>query len=116
LEERSKELDQVNSVYAQTLEKIRLPVMLVNQEHRIEFWNTMALRLLGFKAKPPVDLTIEQLPLSENLRNFLIRRHRAVLVKGQPLVARSQDLGSRFNSTADIHFSVIPREDRTNNF
>ena len=115
LEERTKELDQVNSVYAQTLEKIRLPVMLVNQERRIEFWNAMALRLFGFKSKPPVDLTVEQLPLPENLRNLVIRRHRAVLVKGQPLVARSQDLGARFNSTADIHFSVIPREDRTNN-
>jgi two-component system, chemotaxis family, CheB/CheR fusion protein len=115
LEERTKELDQVNSVYSQTLEKIRLPVMLVNHERRIEFWNAMALRLFGFKSKPPVDLTIEQLPLSENLKTLLIRRHRAVLVKGQPMIARSQDLGSRFNSTADIHFSVIPREDRSNN-
>jgi two-component system, chemotaxis family, CheB/CheR fusion protein len=115
LEERTKELDQVNSVYAQTLEKIRLPVMLVNQERRIEFWNAMALRLFGFKSKPPVDLTIEQLPLSENLKNLLIRRHRAVLVKGQPMVARAQDLGARLNGVADIHFSVIPREDRTNN-
>src|SRR6185503_7825549 len=64
LEERTKELDQVNSVYAQTLEKIRLPVMLVNQERHIEFWNQMALRLFGFKSKPPMDLTIDQLPLS----------------------------------------------------
>ena len=115
LEERTKELDQVNSVYAQTLEKIRLPVMLVNGERHIEFWNSMALRLFGFKSKPPVDLTIDQLPLSESLKNLLIRRHRAVLVKEQPIVARGQDLGSRFNSMADIHFSVIPREDRTNN-
>jgi two-component system CheB/CheR fusion protein len=115
LEERTKELDQVNSVYAQTLEKIRLPVMLVNQEQRIEFWNAMALRLFGFKSKPPVDLTIEQLPLSQDLKNLLIRRHRAVLVKGQPMIARSQDLGARLNGVADIHFSAIPRENRTNN-
>lgn len=114
LEERTKELDQVNSVYAQTLEKIRLPVMLINPEGRIEFWNAMALRLFGFKSKPPVDLTMEQLPLSENLRNLLIRRRRAVLLKGQPTIVRAQDLGSRFDSTADIHFSLIPREDRTN--
>ena len=115
LEERTKELDQVNNVYSQTLEKIRLPVMLVNQERRIEFWNAMALRLFGFKSKPPVELTIDQLPLSEHLKNVLIRRHRAVLVKEQPIIVRSQDLGPRFNSTADIHFSVIPREDRTHN-
>lgn len=115
LEERTKELDQVNSVYAQTLEKIRLPVMLVNQGRHIEFWNQMALRLFGFKSKPPVDLTIDQLPLSESMRSMLIRRHRAVLVKEQPMVARGQDMGPRYGSMADVHFSVIPREDRTRN-
>ncbi|HWH56376.1 MAG TPA: PAS domain-containing protein [Terriglobales bacterium] len=115
LEERTKELDQVNSVYAQTLEKIRLPVMLVNQERHIEFWNQMALRLFGFKSKPPVDLTIDQLPLSESMRSMLIRRHRAVLVKEQPMVARGQDMGPRYGSQADVHFSLIPREDRTRN-
>ena len=115
LEERTKELDQVNSVYAQTLEKIRLPVMLVNQERRIEFWNTRALRLFGFKSKPPIELTIDQLPLSERLRNVLIRRHRAVLLKEQPIIARAQFLGGKLNYVSDIHFSVIPREDRTNN-
>src|SRR5215472_4605000 len=115
LEERTKELDQVNSVYAQTLEKIRLPVMLVNQERHIEFWNQMALRLFGFKSKPPMDLTVDQLPLSESMRSLLIRRHRAVLVKEQPMVARGQDMGPRYGSKADVHFSVIPRENRTRN-
>lgn len=115
LEERTKELDQVNSVYAQTLEKIRLPVMLVNQERHIEFWNQMALKLFGFKSKPPVDLTLDQLPLSEKMRRLLMNRHRAVLMKEQPMIARAQDLGSRFNTVADVHFGVIPREDRTHN-
>ena len=115
LEERTKELDLANSVYAQTLEKIRLPVMLVNPERRIEFWNAMALRLFGFKTKPPVNLTIDQLPLSEELRNTLIRRHRAVLVKEQPMIARGQSLGGRLGMMADVHFSLIPKEDRTNN-
>ena len=115
LEERTKELDQVNSVYAQTLERIRLPVMLVNQERNIEFWNAMALRLFGFKSRPPVNLTIDQLPVSDQLKKLLIRRHRAVLSKEQPMIARSQFLGDRLHSTADIHFSVIPREDRSKN-
>lgn len=115
LEERTKELDQVNNVYAQTLEKIRLPVMLVNQERRIEFWNASALRLFGFKSKPPMELTIDQLPLTENLRNVLVRRHRVVLLKEEPAVTRGQALGGRLNTMADIHFSVILREDRTRN-
>jgi hypothetical protein len=62
-----------------------------------------------------MDLTIDQLPLPEDLKNLLIRRHRAVLLKGQVPIARGQDLGSRFDSAADIHFSLIPREDRTHN-
>jgi two-component system CheB/CheR fusion protein len=115
LEERTKELDQVNSVYAQTLEKIRMPVLLVNQERHIEFWNTMALRLFGFKSKPPVALTIDQLPLSEDLRGLLIRRHRSVLTRAEPSVARNQFLGGKFDTSADIHFSVIPSEDRSKN-
>ena len=115
LEERTKELDQVNSVYAQTLEKIRLPVMLVDQERHIEFWNARALRLFGFKDKPPVELTIDQLPLSQELRTVLLRRHRAVLVKEEPAIARGHFLGGKLNLRADIHFSVIPREDRAKN-
>lgn len=115
LEERTKELDQVNNVYEQTLEKIRLPVMLVNQERHIEFWNTMALRLFGFKSKPPMDLTIDQLPLPGNVKNLLIRKHRAILGKEQPLVSRSQDMGEKYGAVADIHFSIIPREDRSKN-
>jgi PAS domain-containing protein len=115
LEERTKDLDQVNSVYAQTLEKIRLPVMLVNQERHIEFWNSRALRLFGFKSKPPMDLTVDQLPLSQNLKTLLIRRHRQTLTNEEPNIARKQFLGDQLKSVADIHFSVIPREDRSKN-
>jgi len=115
LEDRTKELDQVNSVYSQTLEKIRLPVMLVDQDLRIEFWNGRALRLFGFKNKPPMEITLDQLPLSRELRNVLVRRHRSVLLKEEPTIAHGQFLGGKRNLTADIHFSVIPREDNTNN-
>ncbi|HEY7351523.1 MAG TPA: CheR family methyltransferase [Terriglobales bacterium] len=115
LEDRTKELDQVNDVYSQTLERIRLPVMLVNPEHHIEFWNAMALRLFGFKSRPPVDLTLHQLPVSEDLRNLMVRRVRSVLAKQQPLVARQQFLGGKLGLTADIHFSLIPKEDDTRN-
>ena len=115
LEERTKELDQVNSVYLQTLEKIRLPVMLVDQERHIEFWNARALRLFGFKNRPPVELTIDQLPLSPELRTVLVRRHRSVLVKEEPTIARGHLLGGKLNLRADIHFSLIPKEDRTKN-
>jgi hypothetical protein len=46
---------------------------------------------------------------------MLIRRHRQVLKNEEPNVARKQFLGDQLKSVADIHFSVIPREDRTRN-
>jgi two-component system CheB/CheR fusion protein len=115
LEERTKELDQVNSVYAQTLERIHLPVILVNEDRRIEFWNSTALRLFGFKNKPPMEVTLDQLPVSRELRNTLIRRIRTVLIKEDAVVARNQSLGGKQNAEADIHFSLIPKEDRSTN-
>lgn len=115
LEERIKELDQVNSIYAQTLETIGVPIMLVNQDRRIEFWNYMALRLFGFKSKPPMEVTLDQLPLPEELRTLLLRRHRAALVKQQSMIARNWNVGGRLNPMADIHFRLIPRDDHGSN-
>ena len=60
-----------------------------------------------------MDLTVDQLPLSESMRTMLIRRHRAVFLKQEPLVARGQDMGPRYGAIADVHFSLIPREDGT---
>jgi two-component system CheB/CheR fusion protein len=115
LEERGKDLDQINNVYAQTLERIRLPVMLVTEDLHIAFWNTMALRLFGFRSKPPVSLQLEQLPIPPGIRNLLIRRHRGVLVKQRAMVAKNQSIGRAEHSRFDVHLSLIPREDHTRN-
>ncbi len=114
LEERSKELDELNSVYTQTLEKIRLPVMLVAKDRRIQFWNSAALRLFGFRSKPPVEFQLEQLPVPEEFRNMVVRRHRAVLVKQKPILARKQDMGGRVGEV-DVHFNVVTEEDHNTN-
>jgi two-component system CheB/CheR fusion protein len=114
LEERTKDLDDVNSLYAQTLERLHMPIMLVNHEGRIEFWNSTLLRLFGFKSKPPVELQLEQLPLPEKLRAAIVRRHRAVLLKQQPSVARGVELGGN-HPMVNIHFSLIPKDDRDKN-
>ena len=112
LEERSKDLDQINSLYAQTLEKIRLPVLLVNPERHIEFWNSTALRLFGFKSKPPVEFQLDQLPLPEPLRNLIVRRSRNVLLRQKPVIARNIALPGKLYPLVDLHFSFVEREDR----
>jgi hypothetical protein len=42
------------------------------------------------------------------------RRHRSVLSKQHPIVARHQLLGDRDNLLVDVHFSVIPSDERDN--
>ena len=111
LEERSKDLDQINSLYAQTLEKIRLPVLLVNPERHIEFWNSTALRLFGFKSKPPIEFQLDQLPLPEALRNLMVRRSRNVLLRQKPVIARNIALPGKPYPFVDLHFSFVQRDD-----
>jgi hypothetical protein len=73
----------------------------------------MALKLFGFKSKPPVDLQMEQLPVPEDLRSLIIRRHGAVLAKKQPIVARHQSMPGHFKWPVNIHFSMVNQDDRT---
>jgi two-component system, chemotaxis family, CheB/CheR fusion protein len=108
LEERGKELDQVNQVYLQTLETLGMPIMLIGEDGQIEFWNDMALRLFGFKSRPPMEVTLDHLPVPEALRKLMIRRHRSTLLKQQPVVARNWSVGGKTNPTADVHFRFIP--------
>jgi two-component system CheB/CheR fusion protein len=112
LEERTKNIDELNTLYSQTLEKIRIPVLLLNGEGRIEFWNSMALKLFGFKSKPPVELQVEQLPLPEELRNLIIRRYRSVLLKKESSVVRHQSIPGRFKWPVNIHFSMLSHDGR----
>jgi len=112
LEERSRDLDRVHSLYAQTLAKIRLPVLLVNSERHIEFWNNMALRLFGFKTNPPIEFQLEQLPLPAPLRKLLTRRARGVLARHKPVIVRNIALQGTIYPLVDIHFSFVEREDR----
>jgi two-component system CheB/CheR fusion protein len=110
LEERGKDLDQVNTLYAQTLEKLRLPVLLVNPEQNIEFWNSSALRLFGFKSKPPMQFRLEQLPLPEPVRNLIVRRFRNVLQQQRPVIARNLALPGKGYALVDLHFSFVGQE------
>jgi len=113
LEERRKDLNVLSTLYAQTLETIRAPIMLVDSEDKIQFWNSMALRLFGFRSKPPMELRLDQLPLPEPVRNLIIRCHRGALLQRKTLIARKQPLLGKTNSVVDIHFSPVNREDES---
>jgi two-component system, chemotaxis family, CheB/CheR fusion protein len=112
LEERRKDLDGLSSLYAQTLEKIRAPIMLVDSEDKIQFWNSMALRLFGFRSKPPMALRLDQLPLPGPVRNLILRRHRAALSERKPLTISKQTLSGK-TTPVDIHINPVSQGDES---
>src|ERR1051326_1124282 len=59
LSSRTRELDEVNARYSEMIERMPWPVLLVSPSRHIEFWNSMALRLFGFKSKPPIEFQLE---------------------------------------------------------
>jgi len=112
LEEQTRQVEQINSFYEQALERIPLPVMLVTHENQIEFWNSMALRLFGFKSRPSVELDLGQLPVEHSARQQIVQRVRATLIKRKPVALRDFTLRDGVPRTADISFSMVEREGR----
>ncbi len=112
LEEQGRQVEQINSFYEQALERIPLPVMLVTHENQIEFWNSMALRLFGFKSRPPVELDLGQLPVENSARQQIVQRVRATLAKKKPTVLRRFTLPDGVTRIVDVNFSLVEREGR----
>jgi PAS domain-containing protein len=107
LQVRTEEMDQLNSRYVETLERMPFPVMLLNEQMKIEFWNTRAQKLFGFKAKPVVQLDLEQLPISESARKLFKRKHQSALQKGGVAQAKGESLGVNGYDSANIQFTCV---------
>jgi two-component system CheB/CheR fusion protein len=74
LETRKRELDEMNRRYAETLEHMLCPIVLVNNESKIVVWNAAAEKLFGVEANAVVGLQVQELPLSLSLLNALSRK------------------------------------------
>ena len=88
LEVRSKELDELNARYSETLERMPWPLLLVNEDGNVQFWNSAATRLFGLGAKSVVGLQLNQVPVAEKLRGLLMRNYRDVLSRNRPKSVR----------------------------
>jgi PAS domain-containing protein len=109
LQVRTEEMDQLNARYVETLERMPFPVMLLNESLRIEFWNSLAQRLFGFKAMPAVELDLEQLPISESAQTLFRRKHQNALQKNGTIIAHGEPLGLKGFESATIHFTQVPQ-------
>ena len=107
-ETRKRELDEVNCRYAETLEHMLCPIVLVNNESKIVVWNAAAQKLFGVEAKAVVGLQVQELPLSLSLRNALSRKIAGVLLKQNSTTSTSKTLKIRgFTGKVEMRFTPV---------
>jgi two-component system CheB/CheR fusion protein len=110
LEHRTRELDSLNSRYAATLEQMPWPVTLVDNNERILFWNSAAQELFGLTGTSVIGLGLSQLPIENDLRKSLVKRHASVVEKLKPVSIKQHEFkGGRFGDVFDIHFMPVSR-------
>lgn len=109
LQVRTEEMDQLNARYVETLERMPFPVMLLNEQMKIEFWNSLAQKLFGFKERPPVQLELEQLPIPEAARKLFRRKHQNAIEKNGTVLVNAEPLGLRGYERANVHFTPVPQ-------
>jgi PAS domain S-box-containing protein len=114
LRARTEEMDQLNVRYVETLERMPFPIMLLDEKLRIDFLNSGAQRLFGFKPKAAVELDLEQLPVSEAARKLLRRKHQNALQRNAPLIASGDRLGIKGLESATVQFTQVRYRNQKN--
>jgi two-component system CheB/CheR fusion protein len=111
LSARTKDLDEVNSRYADIMERMPWPVLLVNSDGIIFMFNSSAKKLFGFANPSDQGLALQELPLDNNTRKALLRRHRLVSQTGKPSSIRNcHFITNRMDGYSDIHFTPLAGE------
>jgi len=108
LQERSKQLDELNQHYGAMVERMPLPVLLVNADGSIHLFNSAAQKLLGFADPSAAGIRLDQLPLPTAMRRLLAEKHVAVVRAGRPEVLTHRMLETDENpGFANIHISPV---------
>jgi two-component system CheB/CheR fusion protein len=111
LEFRTRELDTLNNRYAETLERMPWAVTVLDNEGRVQFWNSAAQKVFDLEAASVIGLELSQLPIQPAVREALIRRRKAILEKQAPMQLRNQQFElRRATQTFDIHLTPISTE------
>ena len=111
MELRGKELDASNERYAETLENLPWPMMLMDRDQNIVVWNAAARKLFGFGSSSMAGLNLSRLPIPKETTNAILRRYRSVLIKAKAVVAKGIALrGTRAREYMNIHFKPISKD------
>ncbi len=107
LEARTHELNELSQRYAETLQQMPWPVMLLDRDLQIQLWNTAAQRLFGIASTSVVGVRLDKLPIEEGLLRALVRRASIVLSRQQPAVIRGLDFSGYAHQKYDILFTWL---------
>jgi len=111
LEFRTKELATLNSRYAETLERLPWAVTVLDNDGRVQFWNSAAQKLFDLEARSVVGLELAQLPIQPSLRDTLVRRRKAMNDRLTPYILRNQELRLKRSALKfDIHLTPLSRD------
>jgi two-component system CheB/CheR fusion protein len=111
LEFRTKELATLNSRYAETLERLPWAVTVLDNDGRVQFWNSAAQKLFDMEARSVIGLELAQLPIQPSLRDTLVRRRKAINDRLTPAILRNQELRLKRSALKfDIHLTPLSRD------
>ncbi len=108
LTSRTRELDEVNARYLEMIERMPWPVLLVNDDTVVYMFNSAAQQLFGFANPSDKGIRLKELPLDNNTRLAMLRRHHSVLQSGKASHIRNcHFITNRFDGMTDIHFTPL---------
>ncbi len=111
LSSRTRELDEVNARYSDMMERMPWPVLLVNDDMLIYMFNSAAQKLFGFAQPSDRGMKLQELPLNNQARQAMLRRHRSVIqTRKQSHIRNAHLVTNRFDGQVDVHFTPLSTE------
>jgi PAS domain-containing protein len=110
MERLNQEVVGLRDGYAHALNHMPYPVVLADEEGKIEAWNTAAQQLFHL-AFDGVGIDLSEFPVQPSLGRALRRKHRAVVEGGTTLMLSNQRVHvKRAIHYMDVHFTSLSRE------
>jgi len=108
LSSRTRELDEVNARYSEMIERMPWPVLLVNDDTVVYMFNSAAKKLFGFANPSEKGIRLQELPLDNNTRLAVLRRHRLVTQsRKSSSIHNCHFITNRMDGSTDIYFTPL---------
>lgn len=111
LEARTRKLNNLSNRYTETLRRMPLPVLLVDDNEKIQLWNHAAQKLFGVGTTSARGIDFGQVPTQQELRNLLLRLRSAMGDSNSSILRHQALQNNRLNGNFDIQSTPLSRDD-----